>query len=72
MKADNEWHPGIIVEHADGSFGVYEDFEDAENNHLQEIRNPKKFQDIKYNWNRGQPIVDFGDFKLSIVDMDKK
>jgi hypothetical protein len=75
MKTDNNWHEGIIYQYADGN----KEFQLAENI-VEGIEDPRpkemingrvKYQNVKYNWNHGQPIVDFGDFKMTIVDIDK-
>lgn len=72
MNCDNQWHPGIIADHADGSFGIYDDFEDAFKNSAVKLTDPPVFKAITYNYNRGQPLVNFGDFVMSIVDIEKR
>lgn len=54
---DNEWHNAIIADHADGSFGIYDDEDDAEATGKDKLRRPLVYSNIEYNWNRGKPIV---------------
>ena len=71
MKRDNQWHNGIVYQHSDnGSFSLAENFDEAIKDSRPKIMdgNCVKYQSVKYNWNRGQPIVDFGDFKVAITD----
>lgn len=70
MKTDNQWHDGIFYKLEGGDFVLKETIEEAMNDaRPKEMENGAvKFQPIRYNWNRGEPIVDFGEFKMSIVD----
>jgi hypothetical protein len=72
MKQDNQWHDGIVYQHSDdGKFVLAENLEEADkdNRPMTMEGGGVKYQDVKYNWNRGQPIVDFGDFKMVITDI---
>lgn len=71
MKTDNQWHNAICVQHADGSFGIYDDKEDAAKNGAEKLLQKSRYQDVQYNWNHGQPLVNFGDFTMSIVDVEQ-
>lgn len=73
MLQDNQWHEGVCVKTPDGTFEIFESIQDIKENWNREI--PKEsmgYMPIKYNWNKGQPIVDFGDFKASIVDLENE
>lgn len=72
MIADNDWHDGIIYQLLNGRFVLAEHLD-----HAQKDERPKitenggvKYQDVRYNWNRGQPIVDFGNFQMVIGDIN--
>jgi hypothetical protein len=72
MKTDNQWHDGIVYQHSDDRvFVIADNFEEAEKDeHPMTMENGGvKYQDVKYNWNKGQPVVDFGDFKAVITDI---
>lgn len=77
MITDNQWHDGIIYRLTgdDTRFVIVDTIDEAKSD-----QRPKecfdtggiRYQGIKYNWNHGQPKVDFGDFSLSIVDPEMK
>ena len=72
MKQDNQWHDGIVYRHSDdGSFVLAENVDEIEKDTrpMTMESGGVKYQDVKYNWNRGQPIVDFGDFRMAITDI---
>jgi hypothetical protein len=80
MKTDNNWHPCVVVKKADGNFSVHENLADLE----KEVTSGRvslpmvdgqpqcRYNEAKWNWNKGQPIVDFGEFQMAITDMDVK
>jgi hypothetical protein len=72
MIQDNQWHVGICVKMKDGNFALFDNFAQAEETREADLPVEVQFQDVKYNWNRGQPIVDFGDFKMTIIDGEWK
>jgi hypothetical protein len=70
MKCDNQWHPAILYKIGE-TFQIAENFEEAEKD--PRVTGEIEYQEIKYNWNRGQPIVDLGDGEMvTITDMDIK
>ena len=72
METDNEWHDAILYQHSDdGCFILADSIEVAMNDPrpVTQESGMAKFQVVKINWNHGQPIVDCGDFKLSVVDV---
>lgn len=71
MNPDNHWHDAVCVKHKDGSFGIYHDQKDAVERGSGKINNTSEFQEVKYNWNHGQPIVDYGDFQMTITDITR-
>ncbi len=67
MQTDNQWHEGLLVEHADKSFGLYEDLAEAcKVAHHKLPKTTVRFQNVRYNWNNGTPKVDFGDFIMTL------
>lgn len=70
MKPDNQWHEAVVYELLSGEFVIADSVEDAEKD--QQPKNEDHgYVGVKYNWNHGQPIVDFGDFQMTIVDTSK-
>ena len=72
MKQDSQWHDAIVYQHADnGMFVLVENIEEGKKDERPKTMEGGgvKYQDVKYHWNRGQPIVDFGDFKMAITDI---
>lgn len=73
MITDNEWHDGICIQHENGDFELYESLEDARKN----WRGPPPEKSLgwfplKYNYNKGQPLLYIGGRKASIVDLEDK
>ncbi len=67
METDNQWHDAICAKHGDGSFGIYDDMQDAMKRGLGKFpADEVEYQNVKYNWNQGLPIVDFGKFQMCI------
>jgi hypothetical protein len=54
MIPDNQWHPAILYKIGE-RYRIAKDFEEAEKDPL--LSGPVEYQEIKYNWNKGQPIV---------------
>lgn len=73
LATDNNWHDAIAYKHLDtGIFAVAKDVDEAEKDPRIKKRHPDgtlNFCDCKFNWNRGQPILDFGDFKVAVMDL---
>lgn len=70
MIADNQWHEGILYEKPDGTFVLVESIEEAIED-AKRLNSKVKYQKCKYNWNNGQPMVDFDDgVKMTIVDVN--
>ena len=73
MITDNQWHPAILIKTKPG-FVLVDSMDDAE---LLRATYPAAFSDVtefmevRVNYNRGQPIVDFGDFTAALVDMER-
>jgi len=69
MITDNEWHDGILAEHTDGSFGIYDDLNNAKEYGAGKFHEEIKYEPIEYNWNKGQPLIQlpYGEV-MSIVD----
>ena len=68
MIQDNEWHPAVFVELKDGSFHIFDSLKEAEMDTTHEYTG--KFQEVEVNWNRGQPIVNFGYYEMAITDVN--
>jgi hypothetical protein len=72
VKTDNQWHPAILVELTDGSFGLYDDFAEAEKLSKDKLPTNPSFKSVRCNWNYGQPKVLVDGEIISIVDTSKK
>jgi hypothetical protein len=69
MITDNQWHDGVLITDPAGGFLLLDNLEDGRREaEIFGWEGEIKYQDVRYNWNRGQPIVDFGQFQASIVD----
>jgi hypothetical protein len=79
MKTDNEWHFGLAVLGTDKKIRVLDSKEDAEERIARGDFKPEEkvkgdpgsryIRYVHYNWNKGQPIIDFGAFILNVVDI---
>jgi hypothetical protein len=71
MKSDNQWHDAILAKTKSGNFVIGETFEEIERDHKNELPEKVEYQDVKFNYNKGQPLVDLGGEIVSIVDLTK-
>ena len=72
MIADNQWHSGILAEHTDGSFGIYDDLNNAKELGEGKFHEEIKYENIEYNWSHGQPTIRLPHGEImSIVDTHK-
>lgn len=76
MIQDNQWHEGIVYQHSDdGEFVLVDSYEEGDADDRPKTMATVdgvygiKHQTVKYNWNKGQPIVDFGEFQMCITDI---
>lgn len=71
MIRDSQWHPGVVVNRPVKGFALYDTLPEAQEDAIRDrLEGVFQWQDVKYTWNRGQPIVDFGDFKMTVVDIE--
>lgn len=68
MRADNEWHPAVLAKLKDGRFAINETLKEGQDEHGENLTG--EYQQVRWNWNYGQPKIDFGDSIGSIVDLD--
>lgn len=70
MKQDNKWHPVIVLK-KDDHFAVLENEEQAvlhcKIHNLHAVEGYRG----RWNWNKGQPLIDLDDFMVTIVDTSK-
>lgn len=70
MEKDNNLHNVILVEHVDESYGIYKDREEAVNNCPERLHGQIRYQSVKFNWNKGQPLIDLGEGQIvTVVDL---
>jgi len=66
MIADNQWHTAILYK-AGGRFQIADNFEEAEKD--PRVHGTVNYEEIRYNWNNGHIIIEFGDGERArIVD----
>ena len=67
MSQDNRWHPAVVVK-GPKFFGIYNTAEEAMMMLEGKCSGELELNEVKWNWNSGQPLLDFGDFMAACVD----
>lgn len=71
MERDNRWHPAVVVK-GPKFFGIFNNFDEAEISlREQGVSGEVEGHEVKWNWNNGQPLVDFATFMMACVDTQK-
>lgn len=72
MIKDSEWHKGVIIRDPSGNFCLFESCDE-----FVKIKKPNdggtyEYNDVLYNWNKGQPkITTSNGVLLKVVDISK-
>lgn len=64
IEGDNNWHDGVVCKCVDGNFILDDSLQNALSRHRERLTG--EYQKVRYNWNGGEPVVDFGDFQMNI------
>lgn len=75
---DNQWHDMFLHQMEDGDFAMFSTLEEL-GNFPKLYKTPiegtdqykAQFEEVKYNWNKGQPIVKTHKCTLTIVDNER-
>jgi len=70
---DNEWHDAFLHKMEDGNYVIFQSLDEAVKypRLFIEADNRAKYEEVKYNWNHGQPIVKTHKCTLVIVDNER-
>lgn len=72
MTAEDKWQPNVLVQHKDGSFGLYESTEECKQIAAEKLGDDLYYQNVEVKWNNGKPLIRVGNTLYDIVDIGRK